>query len=748
MIDKGYDAYEDLDGSSGSPLDKGQVIVLNQRALVVRKSMLDVKGKTDTDRINKQYEIIKNELKVPDKSLASQRDWFNKNRWKPDEEKIDFEDLSEEAKIGIAHRIVDDYAERVRIYNYIVSVDKRVINSIQEEIRQYQQQGRNTDSLLDELKSRKISLQKNEEKIAKIKSLQSGQLVYDDLIRRGVDINEAARLSKRVDISFKDPVAVKKVPASPAVKSVDEVPAKPVAKAVDEAPAKPTDPETQKMVEHIDSLDLKKYANSRTWDEEIKYYQSILKEIEESTWETGYSAFRMPDWAEEETLGKKIFWTIRHGKRNTEGGREIDFLAGIDQMKRMANRMLDQSKRFRDDLEGEIKRLTGVDNILELLRETFATENVAQYMGIKPAKMRKVIKDNKFKNSAESGKGTFSTTGQDRFDLYEQRIFNLPDMDVHEGTNYNLVPKYGFIESAAGITEEQYEVISVSYGSVIVKFKNEFRQRSTVTLGDSMNMNPYGLSGNIAPAVKIDDMATEFLVNFARTYIRTMHETAETKKIVMKKIFTSLRKWAKTKDINDLRDAVYAPSYVEWQVFGNLTLDHVDEIIIGNSLKEYNRMKTALKKAGYGHIKITSTKHRVEVNKILLGSNDAFDSLSPADIDNLPLPLIKQGVSRKTRLIFTAFDECPDELKPMAKRLRQIVGIKDGMSSSEIVRLKDNALQSNKIPEQLMRDYLKEYYRLVALKKNGPMPRWAWVNFKSTVAGWTEDLVDKSVLNN
>ena len=159
-------------------------------------------------------------------------------------------------------------------------------------------------------------------------------------------------------------------------------------------------------------------------------------------------------------------------------------------------------------------------------------------------------------------------------------------------------------------------------------------------------------------------------------------------------------------------------------------------------------MKTALKKAGYGHIKITSIKHRVEVNKILLGSNDAFDSLSPADIDNLPLPLIKQGVSRKTRLIFTAFDECPDELKPMAKRLRQIVGIKDGMSSSEIVRLKDNALQSNKIPEQLMRDYLKEYYRLVALKKNGPMPRWAWVNFRSTDAGWTEDLVDKSVLNN
>ncbi len=48
------------------------------------------------------------------------------------------------------------------------------------------------------------------------------------------------------------------------------------------------------------------------------------------------------------------------------------------------------------------------------------------------------------------------------------------------------------------------------------------------------------------------------------------------------------------------------------------------------------------------------------------------------------------------------------------------------------------------VSEKLLRDYLREYCRLMALKQNGDLPRELFKSFTKTMAGWTDDNLDKS----
>ena len=717
LMEQGYDAIYTV--------DEGYFVVFNNRALVVRESMYNLKRATQIEVLEEQKKIVAKLLGIdPSKTLDTRlegkvehlkvkkivKTWLQKNQLKrPKYKEPEIVNLSDEAKI--------------------------------EWVRQRIEMQKLADQSLKEFAMYSDDVFKKE--VTEHFKVDLNLRIYRELLDADINVDDAVRLIRQVDNTFEPP--------KPVVKTVDKKPTKPVVKSVDETPdqpvVKPLDPETQKVVEYIDSLDLKNHAHNIAWDDEIKYLESILKGISEATWEDGLTWGNRPDWVSKKILGEKTFDIIIYGKSNSVGGTKLDFENAINQVKQSTSEMIDQTKRFRDDLIGELKRITGVENVEDLLKETFDPKNVAQYIGIDKKNMPKIIRDNKFKNSAESGKSASTTTAQERFDKFEKRIFNLPDMDLNNSQTYDLLPKYGFLGSADNISDAQYEVIGRAYGEIIVRFKTDIRPRSTTTIGDSMDMNQE-LALSIAPAMKINDIGIDFLVNFARLYVREMPKESEVGKQRFKKMIAAFRKWSKTKNINDLRDAVDAESYTEWQVYGILTLDNVDEIIIGNSVKEYKRITSALKKAGYGHIKVTVNKYRKELDKLKAGFIEASDSLSPTDIDNLPDSIISDIMSTRPELLLESSRLIPNELKPLANKIRQIIGVTNTTSRKEKYKLFRNAMRNNKIPNLLIRNYLHEYYRLVALKQNGPLPKIYWKEFRKTDTDWTEDLVDKSILNN
>ena len=78
-------------------------------------------------------------------------------------------------------------------------------------------------------------------------------------------------------------------------------------------------------------------------------------------------------------------------------------------------------------------------------------------------------------------------------------------------------------------------------------------------------------------------------------------------------------------------------------------------------------------------------------------------------------------------------------LKPMWKKLRSL-GETDKRGRSNLGDL----IRQGKVSEKQLCDYLREYYRLMALKQNGGLPRELLEFFKKKMARWTDDMADKS----
>ena len=380
----------------------------------------------------------------------------------------------------------------------------------------------------------------------------------------------------------------------------------------------------------------------------------------------------------------------------------------------------DKIKRY-DDLKDPLKIVSKEINVSKevlekTLKETFDEKNVSQYMAIKIEKITDAIKENKLKSSIETGEGAFGTIGKARFDKTEKPVFNLKDSDVEKG-NYDNMPKYGFIDEPNRITEIGVD----GYGDIYIKLKPKVRERSTVTLGDSMNSND-SHTINVykqAPAVPLNNVDG----TIARGFMKSDSDSAEN--------------WVKTKNHNDLRySTIGGGEYTETQIFGKLTFKDVESIMV-DSLKQKKRLEKILKENNMD-IPVISSGKNAKLQRIMQGDARPLSELSHKDIDLLGDSYIEKMLSADDNhgmpfkfLIqsITFGDRIPKKLKGLVDQI-----FESGVKSS---------------PISLKRAYVREFYKMMyedADNRGSIMPKDFSVIYYKSKTGWTEDVIDKELL--
>ena len=261
-----------------------------------------------------------------------------------------------------------------------------------------------------------------------------------------------------------------------------------------------------------------------------------------------------------------------------------------DRYERMKNEYDEETLEALTDPEKFIKRVTDIDDVEGLLKETLSEDNVAQYMRIEPDNLVKVIKGNEFKNALQTGTSS-GLEGADRFNKIEKDLFDLTD-DVLE--NPELAPKYGYLGSVHGETFDD-PILGQMYGDVAVKFKSEVRERTTVTFGDSLIGNersvmaPGGKNSILNPT-PINDVDVTSLT------------TPKLRQFYLDQSIPKLQDWADTGSFEHLT-AAFKGDYTEVQMFGKLTLDDVDEIFVKDA-ETRDMIKDALDKTEYADINV------------------------------------------------------------------------------------------------------------------------------------------------
>ena len=356
------------------------------------------------------------------------------------------------------------------------------------------------------------------------------------------------------------------------------------------------------------------------------------------------------------------------------------------------------------------KNKAGVDDLKAVLNETLSEEKTAQYMAIRSNILMKVIKENEIKNSYQTGKGSSDFLAKERLDELERDLFNLGD-DVSPTD----IPKYNFIADKDGMDYD--EIMMFQYGDLYIKFKPELRARSSITLGDSANMNKQW--GSVVPASPLNDVDQNFMFSQVG--------------------YGDLKKWADDKNYKSLmKTAGSGREYIEVQTYGKMTLDDVDEIQVWN-FKDKKKIENALKKAGYeDKIKVVSSGQSERLYQMLhLQLAEPWDSLSASDIDNLGDAYIRRVPTNSDPMLVLRspnIKDYPDKLRELAEEA------KDSLKGK-------GALLANNYDTDALRAYLREYFRLAELGEDGGLEPEDWKLWKKAKAGFTEDVIDKRLLN-
>ena len=359
-------------------------------------------------------------------------------------------------------------------------------------------------------------------------------------------------------------------------------------------------------------------------------------------------------------------------------------------------------------------RDSGVDDLGAALRETFSEDNVSQYMSIRTPNLKKATNDNAIKSSIETGKGTYQTVAEERFLKIEKPVFNLADDAL---TNHDAMPKYGFIADKRKI--DAVGILDNEYGETYIRFKPKVRSRSTITNADSFDGNKPGLSFN--PATPLNQVGDEVFVPYqvrqsAGPLTGGSQQSAAAEQMA---------KWGRTGKYDDLQKALGRGPYTETQIYGKVTLDDVAEILVSKK-SDQKTLQALLKKKGHD-IPVGSSGHHDRLYKISKGYYDEMASLSPADIDRLGPSYIDKIFNVNKSLGSLNKAKLPDSLIPLRNRLK--VEFRNGTVTTAAKRA-----------------YLREYFRLVALKKDGGLPKVFWKGFRKTKAGFTDDVLDEALL--
>ena len=336
------------------------------------------------------------------------------------------------------------------------------------------------------------------------------------------------------------------------------------------------------------------------------------------------------------------------------------------------------------------------------LQETFDEDRVSQYIAIRSQNLKRVIRDGQFKSSVETGKGTYKTIAQERFDLIEKPVFNLTDDALR---NVDDLPKYGFISNKNRI--DTRGILDNNYGETYIRLKPNVRRRSTVTLQDSFDGNR---SPRINPAVPLNDIDESFVANYGTNVISNPNNAR-----------AFIKEWGRTKDPRYLMNSTGSSTYTETQIYGRITLDDIDEILV-QSIKDRDEL-TALLRRQNVNIKVSSSGHHERLYKLNAGNLDELHSLSPVDIDNLGEVYIDRIFRQNTALGWAGDPNAiPQQIRELGAKARASGTLAD------------------------KREFLREYYRRIALKEEGGLPKVQWKDFRPSQAGYTEDVLDKSLL--
>lgn len=197
------------------------------------------------------------------------------------------------------------------------------------------------------------------------------------------------------------------------------------------------------------------------------------------------------------------------------------------------------------------------------------------WMRMPPSRLASVLKDGRFKPLAESGrmgpkKGITMKPYMEARDQMEEQIFGIPQGKAHPER-----PIYGYLSDSADGHGSAFESDGVQaldvYGTAAVKFKPSVRERTSFTVGDSLDMNMNAIGGRLIPSM-LDDVKAE----------STMGD--------------SFARESKDPSVMSIQ-ALARYKYTEAQVHGGANVNEIDEVVFHKD-EPSAALANALRKAG------------------------------------------------------------------------------------------------------------------------------------------------------
>jgi hypothetical protein len=360
----------------------------------------------------------------------------------------------------------------------------------------------------------------------------------------------------------------------------------------------------------------------------------------------------------------------------------------------------------------------GKNNAQTILKQVINDSDVYMAMDSKLL-LREILgktSDRKFKNSMETGKGTFTIISEKRAKKEKWMFGITADLE-----DYDAWPKYGFLSDKAGMSHEN--IVGFGYGDVYIKFdKQKIKNRTTFTIGDSYN-------GNMKEIKNIAGVEMEMVTQVAPVSKLTDPQLNSLWSVSKYSPDAPIMKRFADAKITSIDDISKLTEYTEAQIYGKLTLEDVVVIEV-ESKKTMEKIKKALKKIGREDIQIVPAKYDSRLK--LLASQDwgkealqMRASLTPEDIDRLgdyyiqKLPEVDNMVAWKKNMNWTPPEDMIDLLN----------------------KAEDETLTIDE-RRQLQRLYAEK----IPLKEKGGLPKLAWEDYRKTQGGWTADVLNKDAL--
>lgn len=345
-------------------------------------------------------------------------------------------------------------------------------------------------------------------------------------------------------------------------------------------------------------------------------------------------------------------------------------------------------------------------------------DNSSMYIAIKSSNLKKVLKDGAFKNSAETGKGTFKKIGNERFETIEKPVFGLSDESMETPST---LPKYGFLASKDQMDYE--DIVGWGYGDVFVKFKPQVKERSSFTIGDSFDGNSRPTS--ITPASSLSkpnaDLSLMSILDI---------DVVKSRKFGSEHGEQRAKDWINDPTWQNLKGMTHKP-YLETQTFGELSINDIESLEV-ESIKQAVQLRKMLDKAELQDVHVKPAKLDSRIKAVLEWDYNKSPSLNSTDIDNLGDDYIDQIITHESGILYMGWkDRRPEYIEQLSEKYNG--GRSRGTDTSQMSM-------------EEKRTFLKVFTAEQAKKDNGSLPKIFWEKYAPTKAGWTEDVLNKQHL--